>query len=137
MAVAQTGGYEEEIGGTRRRLCLRNAEIDRFEVQYAPFGIFALWDQMFGRGDPPQVRHVRDIVALGLIGGGMSDRAADDLIASLPPSENIALRQVAQRLLGVTFLPAVLTPAKKKGRGTRGAVTAPPQETDDITPGAE
>lgn len=121
--IAQTGGYEEEIGGTRRRLLLRNGEIERFEVQYAPFGIFGLWDQLFGRGDAPQVRHIRDLVALGLVGGGMTDRAADELIASLPPSENLALRQIAQRLLGVTFLPVVME-AKKKGRGSAAKASA-------------
>jgi hypothetical protein len=120
MAVAATGAYEEEIGGLRRRLVLRNGEIERFEVQHAPFGVFALWDQLFGHGNPPQVRHVRDLIALGLIGGGMADRAADDLVAGLPPSENLELRRIAQRLLGVTFLPAVLGAEKKSEAGSDG-----------------
>lgn len=132
MAISGTGAYEEEIGGATRRLCLRNAEIERFEIQYAPFGIFELWDQLFGRGSQPQARHVRDIVALGLVGGGMSDRAADDLIGSLPPSENLRLRAIAQRLLGVTFIPDVLTEAqKKKDRGSRGRPVTGPA---DMTP---
>lgn len=128
MSIAKTGAYEEEIGGVRRRLLLRNGEIERFEAQYAPFGIFELWDQLFGRGSAPQVRHVRDLVALGLVGGGMTDRAADDLIASLPPSENLALRGVAQRLLGVTFVPAVLdAPRKKPAAGPRRARADQPE----------
>lgn len=132
MAISETGAYQEEIGGASRRLILRNGEIERFEIQYAPFGIFELWDQLFGRGGTPQVRHVRDIVALGLVGGGMSDRAADDLVASLPPSENMRLRAVAQRLLGVTFIPDVLSVEhKKKEHGSRKPrVTRP----DDMTP---
>lgn len=121
MAISGTAkDYEEQIGGQARRLLLRNGEIERFELQFAPFGIFELFDQLFGRGPAPQVRHVRDLVALGLVGGGMSDRAADDLIAGLPPSENMALRQVAQRLLGVTFMPDVLdAPRKKRAAGSR------------------
>lgn len=128
MAISQSGAHEEEIGGVRRRLLLRNGEIERFEVQHAPFGIFALWDQLFGRGEPPQVRHVRDLVALGLVGGGMSDRAADDLVASLPPSQNIALRAMAQRLLGVTFIPAVLD-KKKQPAGSAGRAGNLPRDT--------
>jgi hypothetical protein len=121
MAIANTApGHDEVIGGETRRLLLRNGEIERFEVQYAPFGIFALWEQLFGRGDQPQVRHVRDLIALGLVGGGMKDREADELVASLPPSENLALRQMAQRLLGVTFMPAVADrTVKKKEAGSR------------------
>lgn len=135
MAIAQTGGHEEEIGGTRRRLLLRNGEIERFEIQYAPFGIFQLWDQLFGHGQQPQVRHVRDLVALALVGGGMTDRGADDLLASLPPSENLALRGIAQRVLGVTFIPAVLDkPSKKNGVGSR---RVKPKAETNITPAPE
>lgn len=116
MAIAGTGAYEEEIGGLSRRLLLRNGEIERFEIQL-DLGIFGLWDQLFGRGAAPQARHVRDLVALALVGGGMSDRAADELIASLPPSENLRLRGIAARVLGVTFIPAVLDEDKKKAAG--------------------
>ncbi|WP_028029890.1 GTA-gp10 family protein [Gemmobacter nectariphilus] len=125
MAISGTGAYEEIVGGQRRRLLLTNHEIQRFELQYAPFGIFELYDQLFGRASPPQVRHVRDLIALGLVGGGMSDRAADDLISSLPPSDNVALRGIAQRLMGVTFFPDVLAaPPKKGGAGSRVASRA-------------
>lgn len=144
MAISGTApGYEETIGGQPRRLLLRNGEIERFEVQHATkvvngieypgTGIFELFDQLFGRGPAPQVLHVRDLVALGLVGGGMSDRAADDLIAGLPPSENMALRQVAQRLLGVTFLPDVLdAPRKKRAAGSRAGAAVQP--SPDTTP---
>lgn len=121
MAVAPLADtLTERIGGESRRLQLRNCEIERFEVQYAPFGIFELWDQLIGKASPPQVRHVRDLVALGLIGGGMDDVRADALIASLPPSENLFLRGVALRLLGLAFVPAVAAP-KKKAAGSRNA----------------
>jgi hypothetical protein len=61
MAIAGTAQlHEEEIGGQSRRLLLRNGEIERFEAQYAPFGFFDLFDQLFGRGPAPQVRHVRE-----------------------------------------------------------------------------
>lgn len=123
MSITQTAPvFEEAIGGADRRLLLRNGEIERFEVQHAPLGIFELFDQLMGRG-APQARHVRDIVALGLVGGGMSDRAADALIDGLTPAENIALRDIAKRLVGVTFFPAILEdaakPGKKKQAGSR------------------
>lgn len=117
MGIAQTARYEEQVGGKSRPLVLRNAEIERFEIQHAPFGIYDLWNCLFDRGPEPQARHVRDLVALGLVGGGMTDRAADDLIADLPPSENMALRETARRLLGITFVPAVLDGEKKNADG--------------------
>lgn len=133
MGIAQTGVYEEQIGGENRRLLLRNGEIERFETQYAPFGIFELLDQLFGRGPAPQARHVRDLIALGLVGGGMTDKAADALIASLPPSENLHLRESAQRLIGVTFFPAVLDEKpKKRGAGSQRGKSGQP--SSDTTP---
>lgn len=121
MAISATpaGAYEAELGGVVRPFLLRNGEIERFEVQYAPLGIFELFDGLFGRGQQPQVRHVRDLIALALVGGGMSDRAADDLIASLPPSENPALRVLAQTVLGLTFLPMMGEAQKKSPAGSR------------------
>jgi len=129
VAIAGTGAYEEEIGGARRRLVLRNGEIERFEEQH-DLGIFELFEQLMGRGArQPQVRHVRDLVALGLVGGGMADRAADALVAGLGPEHNLDLRQFARALLGVTFLPAVREAAKdaKKpdGSGDDSAEASP------------
>lgn len=121
MSITGKVGYDEEIGGARRSLLLRNGEIERFEDQYAPFGFFELLDRLVGRGAPAEVRHCRDVVALGLVGGGMSNRAADDLISSLPPTDNIHLRNVAQRLVVRTFTPPV-SPGldkKKDGAGSR------------------
>lgn len=140
MAVASTApGWEEEIGGQPRKLLLRNGELERFEVQYAPFGVFDLFDQLFGRGPAPQVRHVRDLIALGLIGGGMNDKAADALVASLPPSENFALRQMAQRLLGLTFIPDALDakPGKRGAGSRKGARAAQPEPTMTPEAGSE
>ena len=112
MAISQTpaGAYEAELGGAVRPLLLGNREIERFEVQYAPLGIFEMFDGLFGKGQQPQVRHVRDLIALALVGGGMSDRAADDLLASLPPSENPALRVLAQTVIGLAFMPLMAEP---------------------------
>ncbi|WP_353475515.1 GTA-gp10 family protein [Salipiger sp. H15] len=129
MAIAKSGVYEEEVGGKLRRLVLRNGEIERFEAEH-DLGIFELWDQLFGKvSRGPQVRHVRDLVALALVGGGMSDRAADEIVADLPPSENMRLRQIAQRVLGVAFIPAVLEADKKKEAGSPGAQSGPEPTT--------
>jgi len=131
MAVATTG-LQCKIGDQVRRLLLTNSEIERFEVQYAPMGIFQLFDQLFGRGPPPQARHVRDIVALGLIGGGMGDVTADALLAGLPPSENMALRVAAQLLLGAAFMPDIAKAKKKRG-GSVGE-SRESDQTVDTTP---
>lgn len=108
MAIAGTAGAAivERIGGADRRLILRNGEIERFEAQYSPFGIFDLWARFVGDVDQcPQARHCRDLLALALVGGGMSDRAADDLVASLPPSANGQILGVASRVLAAAFVP--------------------------------
>lgn len=131
MSILKTApDLQEEIGGETRRLKLRNSEIDRFEEQYAPFGVFGLWGQLLGGGSEPQVRHVRDIVALGLVGAGMPDKDADRLISDLPPSENIALRAIARRLLSVTFLPGFVEGASGKadsGKKSDGSAKAKPR----------
>ena len=137
MAVARTSAeLVEVIGGESRRLILRNIEIERFEVQYAPFGIFDLWDQVI-HGNIRRACHARDLVALGLIGAGMADVKADTLIESLPPSENLFLRGVAVRLLGLAFVPAAVKPQTKSAgsrsvkadRGQRDTTPASGSET--------
>ncbi|NDW30964.1 GTA-gp10 family protein [Salipiger sp. PrR007] len=133
MSIARSGVYEERVGGEFRRLVLRNGEIERFEEQH-DLGIFEVWDQLFGRGERgPQARHVRDLIALALVGGGMSDRAADELVGSLPPSENLVLRETAKRVLGVTFLPAVLDQSKKKEAGSPARSGRPKRTTAPAT----
>lgn len=120
MAIASTAPViEEEIGGQPRRLLLRNSEIERFEAQH-DVGIFELWDQLFGRGRAPQLRHIRDLIALAMVGGGMSDRAADAAMADVGPDHAIALRATAQRVVGAAFIPAILDePDSKKKAGSR------------------
>ena len=69
-ADAPLGGTLEQLGGESRPLILRNGEIERFERQHG-LGIFAMLDQLLGKGEP-QARHCRDLVALGLVGGGLT-----------------------------------------------------------------
>lgn len=132
MAIAATapGGVVEQIGGVDRRLRLGNGEIERFEGQYAPFGIFDLWARFAGevQGEP-QARHCRDIVALALVGGGMSDRAADDLVASLPPWENPRLRIMAIRVVVAAFTAPDPGDVKKNLAGSDGPENPPPDAT--------
>ncbi|NDK36954.1 GTA-gp10 family protein, partial [Rhodovulum sulfidophilum] len=101
--IAPKGGIVAEIGGRSRPLILRNAEIERFEREH-DLGIFAVLDRLIGRGSCPQARHIRDLVALGLVGGGMPDRAADDIVSGMPPGENWRLRQIAHDLVIAAFL---------------------------------
>ena len=102
-ALAPRGGLAEQLAGASRPLLLRNAEIERFEDAHG--GIFAFWDGLFGRGEKPTSRQVRDLIALGLVGAGMGDQAADDLVAGLGPDENLRLYTIAQGLIGAAFLP--------------------------------
>ena len=84
MAISQTGVFRDTVGGKEYPLKLRNGEIERFEMQHAPLGLYELFDQLAGNGPAPQVRHVRDIVALGLVGGFMD---ASTTAPSLAPRE--------------------------------------------------
>lgn len=127
-ASAPVGGIVAELGGKSHPLLLRNAEIERFEQQYAPLGVFDLLDQFIGRTTQPQARHVRDLVALGLVGAGMPDRAADDLVSALPVHENYALREVAQTLLLVAFVPP--QDAQKKSGEEDGSSSDQAVKTD-------
>lgn len=119
MSIAKTADLHERVGDTKRRLKLTNELIERFEVQYAPLGILELWDQLNGRSHKPQARHVRDIVALALVGGGMSDLSADELMHKQGPEQNLHLLSVAQLVVGVTFFPeARLAAGEKKADGS-------------------
>jgi len=101
--AAPRGGLAETLAGARRVLILGNGEIERFEDQHT--GIFTIWAGFQGRGDEPTATRVRDLVALGLIGGGMADLDADALVAGLGPDHNPALFQIAHALVGVAFYP--------------------------------
>lgn len=143
MAIAQQpprGGIIAELGGKSRPLLLRNAEIERFEVQHN-LGIFAMLDRLFGQAEAPQARHIRDLVALGLVGGGLPERAADDIVSALPPSENHKLREIASDVVLMAFVPekpekkseeagsSSLRPAKRTS-GTRKRASGKSQPSD-------
>lgn len=102
-AEAPAGGIIEQLGDESRPLILRNGEIERFERQHG-LGIFVMLDQLLGKG-APQARHCRDLVALGLVGGGLNDKSADKLVDDLPPSENHHIRSIAQDLVLAAFTP--------------------------------
>lgn len=106
MGIAVTaprGGLAETLAGAPRVLILRNAEIERFEDRH--IGIFATWDGFVGRAPKPNSTQVRDLVALGLVGGGMADADADRLVAGLGPDQLPRLYAIAQALVGVAFTP--------------------------------
>lgn len=102
-AQAKRGGLVEQLAGASRAMILTNDEIERFEDRH--FGIFQLWDGFFGRAPRPTTGQVRDLVALGLVGAGMSDAEADRFISGLGPDHNMRLYQLAQALIGVAFYP--------------------------------
>ena len=104
-AKAQRGGIVETIGDASYSFKLRNREIERFEDQHR--GIFDLWEGFFGRGKKPNSKEVRDILALGLVGGGMKDAEADAVISKCTPEDLMRLFQIAQAVLGVAFMPDV------------------------------
>lgn len=112
MSILSTAAHEEDLGGRRRKLKLRNAEIERFEALHG--GIFDLWRQLIGEVPGLKVTACRDLVALALVGGGCPDREAERIVADLAPSENFRLRGIAQRALGLAFFPQVLVEAPGK-----------------------
>lgn len=111
-AEAPRGGVVEYLDGASRTFLLRNREIERFEDKHR--GIFEVWEGFFGRGTKPTSREVRDLVALALVGGGLKDHEADEIIDRLGPDELMRLFQIGQAALGVAFMPDVEAEVKKK-----------------------
>ena len=70
--------------------------------------------KVFGRGTKPNSREIKDLLALGLVGGGMKDVDADLVIAKGTPADLLRLFQIAQAVLGVAFMPDVTEAADVK-----------------------
>jgi hypothetical protein len=111
-AVAPRGGIVEEIDGVSYTILLRCREIERYEDIHR--GIFDVWEGFFGRGKKPSSSEVRDIVALGLVGGGKSDAEADRILENATPSDLFRFYQIAQAALGVAFMPDAFDEAELK-----------------------
>ena len=111
-AEAPRGGVAEYLGGTSYTFKLRNREIERFEDKHR--GIFDLWEGFFERGKKPNSKEIRDILALGLVGGGMKDHEADEVIAKAGPSDLMRMYQIAQAVIGIAFMPDMADEAEVK-----------------------
>lgn len=116
-ADAPRGGVVDEIDGVTYTLILRNREIERFEDKHR--GIFELWDGFFDRGSRPSSREVKDIIALALVGGGLTDLKADKVVEKGGPESLMKFYQLAQSVVGVAFMPDVFDDPgiKKKTEG--------------------
>lgn len=101
-AKAPKGGIVAQLGGESRPLVLRQGEIERFEEQHAPLGVFEMLDLVVS--GHPQSRHCRDIVALALVGGGLADKSADKIVSDMPAHENMRIRSLAQDVLFRAFV---------------------------------
>ena len=104
-AEAPRGGVVDQIDGVTYTFILRNREIERFEDKHR--GIFELWNGFFDDGGKPSSREVRDIVALALVGGGLTDIKADKLVEDAGPSGLMQFYQLAQSIVGVAFMPDI------------------------------
>lgn len=124
-AEAPRGGVVEYIGGTSYTFILRNREIERFEDKHR--GIFELWEGFFSGGKKPSSREVRDLLALGLVGGGMKDHEADKVILDCTPADLLRLYAIAQAVLGVAFMPDAMTDGNVKKKDS------PDQPQGDLT----
>ena len=111
-AEAPRGGVIEYLSDASHVFLLRMCEIERFEAKHR--GIFEAWESFFGRGAKASSAEVRDLCALGLVGGGLKDHEADELIAAQDPSALMHLYQIAQATLGVAFMPDVAEDEPKK-----------------------
>lgn len=113
-AEAPRGGIVEYIGGASRTFVLRNREIERFEDKHR--GIFDLFDGLFGKGQRPNSREVRDILALALVGGGMKDHEADEVITTCNPEDLQRMFAIAQAVVGVAFMPDAIDEAEAQSK---------------------
>lgn len=104
-AEAPRGGIVEYIGDASYVFLLRNREIERFEDKHR--GIFELWEGFFNQGRKPTSKEVKDILALGLVGGGLKDHEADEVITRSKPEDLLRFYQIAQAVIGVAFMPDI------------------------------
>lgn len=113
-AEALRGGVVEYIGDVSYTFRLRNREVERFEDKHR--GIFAFWDGFFNDGQKATSTEVRDLLALALVGGGMTDAGADKVMVAATPEDLLRLYQIAQAVLGAAFMPDAFEkkPLKKK-----------------------
>ena len=111
-AEAPRGGVVEYLGGTSYTFVLRNREIERFEDKHR--GIFELWEGFFGDAKKPTSKEVRDLLALGLVGGGMKDHEADGVVNNCNPEDLMRMYAIAQAVVGVAFMPDVMEGGSKK-----------------------
>lgn len=115
-AEAPRGGVVEEIDGVTYTLILRNREIERFEDKHR--GIFEIWDGFFSRGQKPSSNEVKDLIALALVGGGLTDKQADIIVEKGGPESLFKFYQIAQAVLGVAFMPDAFEEAESKKKET-------------------
>lgn len=113
-AEAPRGGVVEYIGDTSYTFLLRNREIERFEDKHR--GIFDFWEGVFGRGKKPTSTEIKDLLALGLVGGGLKDAEADRVLAQVTPADLLRLYQIAQAVLGVAFMPDTAEEVEKASK---------------------
>ncbi|MCF6304410.1 MAG: gene transfer agent family protein [Rhodobacteraceae bacterium] len=99
------GGIAEKLGDATFPMVLDLGAIERFEAKHG--SIFALWDGTFRDVNPPTSAAVRDIVALGLVGGGLTDKEADAVVDGLGPAGLNLLRLIVAGLLGAAFEPEI------------------------------
>ena len=119
-AEAPRGGVVDQIDGVTYTMILRNREIERFEDKHR--GIFELWNGFYDDGEKPSSREVRDLVALSLVGGGLSDIKADKIVEDAGPEALLKFYQLAQSIVGVAFMPDIFDePEVKKKMNTSEA----------------
>ena len=106
-AEAPRGAILETLGGAERVLMLRLGEIERWEDKHG--GVYDLADKLLGAAKPkPRSREMLDLVALGLVGGGMTDADADAIVESMGVADTLRAFQIARDLLAVALYPDIV-----------------------------
>lgn len=101
LAQAPIGGITADLGGETRPLNLLQGGIERFERQHK-HGIYRLFLEV--SSGTALSYHCRDVVALGLVGGGMTDKQADDLMQTLRSQDIIQIQSITIELLRAAFV---------------------------------
>jgi len=110
-ATPPINGIIETFGGVSYPMVLTIGGIERFEKQYR--GVYDLYDGWMRNGTRANTSEVRDLVAYGLVGGGLTDAEADALIAAEGTRGLQRLELIAVGLLG-TALVEPISPSKSK-----------------------
>ena len=104
-APAPAGTCRAELGGSERPLKITLGEIERFE-DAVPGGFYDFFARLMDSdGGRPRLREIRLLLHLALVGGGLSESEATEVMRREGPDRMLHHVGVARDVMVVTLIP--------------------------------